>query len=429
MSEDMAFCGRFAVKYGATTHMQRYLKEIYTLIFECFVEIFTAWQSSSWTRTTTSLNPSTLSRLVTRYRDDMKEQIEYLRREADLVRDDKVEDLGTSMQLGFEKIDAFGVQMSKHFLVSDRQHLLSYQTGSLMHQTLESNLVQEQFGTEYQDTTLAVHSSIGRVRELSTSPTSNTESVHRRTYSRHDLLYALSSSGVSISSTAPSMPILSATDLTVDPEVFEALRNWVGNKSSSNLWIEGPYDVDRPSHNTLTATSLIGAAQKSGTAYAAFFCEPCLGTSSSNRADKAHAAVFAMVQTLASQVINWLPETFDSDRDFSAERFENFAELENMDPAMHLLKDLLDAFPNQLICIIDGVQHFNHGTRTDEALRSLVGALSDSANSPSSKSRGPTRKVCFTTDGPLPALGRYMGAMDKVAYEIETEDGERLVAL
>lgn len=231
--------------------------------------------------------------------------------------------------------------------------------------------------------------------------------------------------GLSLPMRTPDMLLTSAPDLGIEPDVFDALKKWTTNMTSSFLWIEGPADIEIPSLNTMTSVSLVGVAQRSSASYLAWFGQSSRARNHTDRAKRCAEGLVSIVYTLISQLTNQLPEVFKCDVDLSNVRFTCLNGTEDsIPPATLLLEDLLNIFPNPLLCVIDGLQYLTYGAKKDTiaCICNLVEVLCTQNNFQIG-----ARKVCFTTDGYIEALSNATNTVNlsRVTYETESMDDDR----
>jgi len=200
--------------------------------------------------------------------------------------------------------------MLMHFLdttVSDPQQRKLLVTGNFMQQTLGENLVKRELdlvdpSSNVKATSPAAPQMAGNVQVSVAGPGDAT-----KTHSTRHLKYIIGALGLSLSTTKPLMPMVSARDLNIQPDIFDALRKWTAIKTSRFLWIEGPADIDRPSQNTMTSASLVGVAQRSNASYVAYFGQPIRAKDTDDRDKGSADGLTSIIHTLISQLVNQLP--------------------------------------------------------------------------------------------------------------------------
>lgn len=402
--------------------MQSYIRDLYVLLFDCFADIFTKWHSSRWTRIRYSFDANALKKIVSRYREEMSKITNWLQREAGLDNNLETRHMAQLMTEVSDGLRNFGQHMSTFVLVPtfnlQQQALLV--TGNSMQRTLQENLIRRDFHpiSLYREAEV-VPRELLRFEHIGDEPAPTPQDM-KHTYTRQHLQHAIAGARLLLPSTRPPMPVISATDLSIHPSVFQALQEWNSSKKSAYMWIEGPADVDMPSKNTMTSVSMVGIAQRSNTPYLAYFGQPCRVTGPKERAKRGNEMLIALIHTLISQLVNHFPESFEWDGDLSTTRFECLTGTEeSTTPAILLLQDLLQAFPGPLLCLVDGLQYFPREEKMTARFQKLVEIICDAG-----QSSNQVRKVCFTTDGYVPALAGYK-KLSRVTYECESEDEDR----
>lgn len=413
--------------------MRSYIRQLYALVFECFADIFTEWQCSSWTRIKGSFNRNALNKIVDDHRSEMIKITDWLQREAELESSQEISDISRSttglpdeLARLRNEMSSFKQGMLHLFLIGNTtpQQQKLFTTGNHMQQTLEEDFAQ--IAAEWIPVNSEARTKPAgmlEIEEIEYDSTSSSQSVNQM-YARQCLQHAIGNLGLSLSRTSPAMPLISAADLSISPDVFDALRKWTISAASSFLWIEGPADVETPSQNTVTSVSLVGVAQRSNASYLAYFGQPPEARNVTGRAKRCSEDLVEMIYTLISQLVNQLPEEFESDADLSDVRFTCLNGTENsITPATLLLQDLLNALPSPLLCIIDGLQYLTYGKKdTIASIRNLVEVLCAPNHF-----QDRARKVCFTTDGYLGVLGDATKKvmLSRVTYESEWVDEDR----
>lgn len=68
LSKDIEFWNRLMEEHGDVKMLRQYIQELYVVVFEIFMDIFTSWSKSSWKRFLTSFDESSFTKLFTERR-------------------------------------------------------------------------------------------------------------------------------------------------------------------------------------------------------------------------------------------------------------------------------------------------------------------------------------------------------------------------
>jgi hypothetical protein len=177
--------------------------------------------------------------------------------------------------------------------------------------------------------------------------------------------------------------------LMVPTETMASLTEWTKLSDSRILSIAGPNfsgdELEDPM--SMLAAKFIEFARGSEIPLVSYFCKLQRGTPRGGNTREVQGVVelvYAMIRQMVEMV---LPE-FDSNKDFSKNRFSRLdGSGDTLGEAMAVLSDLIEVLPGKVFCIIDGIQWLDDRSTT-VSLTSLVAAL-----------RTEKLKVLFTTSG------------------------------
>lgn len=178
-------------------------------------------------------------------------------------------------------------------------------------------------------------------------------------------------------------------------KVFNALEEWLKSSESRTLWLYGPAFASMPSELSSAAAHVVFILKNSKIPSIAHRCQQ-----ETSKTD----SLIIMVYSLMVQLVHLVPNTFTTEKDFSADRFARLnGSVASLPDAMFLMEDLLTITPKQLICVIDGFQLADdEKPGTDPVLNFFVDILHQ-------KAVGKVLKVLYTTDG-VPS--RLRGRLD-----------------
>lgn len=193
--------------------------------------------------------------------------------------------------------------------------------------------------------------------------------------------------------------VAEAEDLTLDSGVFGILRSWK-TRDCLPLWIEGPFDAEEPSTNTLIAASLAYTTRQSGIPVAFHFCG---NAPFKSQREYCVSQLLELTYSLIAQLATQLSHSAQPKWQLREDQFKSLHHSpESLTGAITLLGELLQHRPQPLVVIIDGLETAEElGNRVQEGhLTKLLEALC----SPSEADEGGKYKMCFTTAGNVNAL-------------------------
>ncbi|KAG5759302.1 hypothetical protein H9Q72_012565 [Fusarium xylarioides] len=224
-----------------------------------------------------------------------------------------------------------------------------------------------------------------------------------------------------------------ASLLQIDRQVHHRLQTWLRDLSPTNFWIQGPYDVSRPSQNSMTAVSLTALARTHNIPFVAYFCtfaaHDVLGMP--KKAD-----LGAFLASVVTQLVQLIPERGYSRADLSPARFAALAQgALKVGETLQLVRDVRELGPRLVHVFIDNLQVLEDRSNqtytrdflsTIAALCRLKGGnrLPESAGMPDTGELGFGTKICFTTEGYVDGLAQAaeLQLLYKVDFDQETTE-------
>ena len=287
---------------------------------------------------------------------------------------------------------------------------------------------------------MELHGGDDNVRKSDILPTD----VH---YRRDDILSVLEPLKTSFSQDVQALVdvTLQAKQVMIDFPVQRRLLSWNKDLHSQSLWVQGPYDVSKPSQNTLTAACLVALSRQSEIPCIFYFAALNASTESANAPLPHEEALMNMLKSLIFQTALLIPMTFNSTLDLTASRFKILQRKDlDVDETLKLYRDIWSLAPPHLHSIIDGVQNIEdqddskHTQNLSKVLNTLTkmhhsgatasGKSLEAAPEDTEEFQSPSqvRKLCFTTDGYVDALARLLEQDSLSMIEYLHEDGQSL---
>ncbi|KAI1644423.1 uncharacterized protein F4817DRAFT_346889 [Daldinia loculata] len=203
---------------------------------------------------------------------------------------------------------------------------------------------------------------------------------------------------------------------SISSEVIGRLGEWMKDKTSRLLWLEGPLieadDLDNPI--TMLANRIAELAESSHIPVISYFCEIRRREHlrSGNATREAQSCV-ALVCALIRQMSELLLPQFEASPDFSLNRLQIIdGSILCWSQMLSLLQDLLSLMLDTMLCIIDSFQWLDDRTTTIY-LEELVQAI-----------RKTELKCLFTTTGRSTCLIEQLQIAETVVIEsIDTRQG------
>lgn len=181
-------------------------------------------------------------------------------------------------------------------------------------------------------------------------------------------------------------------------------RAWTTSEENEVLWIRGQVDQERPTH---VAATIFEYSRRSNLPAIAYFVQRSPNFS-------AEATLVEMVYSILYQLTTLLPADFETNIDFSPERFEVLdGSLASLKGAIKLIKDLLQVGSICHVFVLDGLQRFKV-LNTDEkrCFKMLLKILSSSTSTIDGHVH--LTKVLFTTAGPSRILGDSVNVRNRL---------------
>ena len=397
--------------------MQRYSIDLYVVVFDFLVDIFTNWSGgSSWDRFRHSFNRRYFEKLVESRKTKMEELSRKLSREAELANQratfenqrkiselatyDETEAIISRVINGLEM--RLGARIEKTLRESGRDHRIDMSRITLMSLTAATEPKQINNGP-------AAHipSIDEAVPNIAEAATDNDD--------RQRLTTFIQSIQDFVQSNYVEDLLADAGDVTTDAEVYHTLHSWASSQKSLPLWIEGPFDVETPSQNTLTAASLVYTAQQSGASVISHFC----GTGLIGSRDTYYSR---QLTTLMYSIIAQIAGLRGPDK-FSALKLskEELSKLnrspESLPEALALFRQLFERRPQTLFIVIDSLNSVED--LDDKKQSSSLREFLDIICAPRRDDDHRVTKICFTSDGHVSALGKFTARrqIQNVSYE------------
>jgi hypothetical protein len=391
---------------------------LYVVIFKCFAGIFEEWSGSRLKRFVHSFDADFLNRIIKNHRDQMNQLSSELDREAGLKTQDvilnevaKKEDLekmNTKHQQIWNKLvemdnkmEAFRAlgQSAKHMLIDEAFF-------QLLQDRLQRQVTwQPEAGWSVRQAPLARQLSAGVTTTIFSQQDLQKGVRHLGRFVQQDILQSLKEN---------------LFGLQINLEVYVKLREWNSKMSRTALWIEGPSEAEMPSQNTLTSASLVSVTQGTSSTSIFYFCQ-VPASPGAIVGDCTQGLVHA-VYSLISQLVQYLPPEFDSDRDFSETCFANLDGSKlSLPNALLLMRDLLGVSTSPTYCIIDGIQFLeNLGDSQHTALLQQFVGLLCGVDLPGDL----ILKTCFTTDGHALVLSNMSQAnrVEQITYDLDAAE-------
>ncbi|KAK7972493.1 hypothetical protein PG988_006627 [Apiospora saccharicola] len=189
------------------------------------------------------------------------------------------------------------------------------------------------------------------------------------------------------------------TSPMIPQEISTRIQSWIQNKGLQLLWIEGPVVADSGSGLSLTALRIYEITMQAEIPCVSFFCKRKYSFKLANSTTSG-TTLLALLYTVVDQLINLLPQTFESTYKLDLDSLDTEGKETNASAssALEVIEQLLSLAPPTVTFIIDGLELINktteipHLTRLIELLR---GAGGDDDK---------TFKILLTTNGNSRAL-------------------------
>ncbi|KAL6912572.1 hypothetical protein FSST1_010332 [Fusarium sambucinum] len=431
LSHDIDFWNRQMREHGNIPSLRHYIQELYVVVFEFFTEIFNKWSKSSWKRFLTSFDDGSFNKLFTA----RKSRIMVIERRMD--RDVNL-NFRHRTKMYLERLAEGQERLQK----SVPGQLLSL--GEVLQQLIEQGqpFIEERLQptsvTRLLDVTAEKTPSVSTDDEgRSPSPgleVGKYQQAHYR-YSRAEIQTEMKT--VTRHWMNQVEDLVQATKqaslLQIDKDVHHQVTTWLRGLSSSNLWIQGPHDVSRPSQNTMTAASLAALARFHNIPCVIYFCT---FTNHNALETSKKSDLYALIASIVTQLVQLIPDQGYSEVHLSPARF---AALEqgalSMGETMQLIRDVRKLGPRLIHAFIDNLQVLED--RSDEDYTrdflNIIATLCrlshgshnlgiDASLDTDEEALG--TKICFTTEGYVDGLAQAVDLqlVDRVEFDLETSD-------
>ncbi|KAF5552750.1 hypothetical protein FNAPI_6971 [Fusarium napiforme] len=432
LSHDIDFWNRQMIEHGNIPSLRQYIQEPYVIAFEFFTEVFNNWSKSGWKRFLTSFDDGAFNRLFTAKKERMSVIERRMERHVSLdFRHRTTESLEMLIQSQKELLYRLPNQLNEQrlFLGETLQQLLEQQ------QFFALERPQPAFATNMIETTAEGHSDTvdgDNIKppspELEALPSPQAHYRYNRAEIQEELAHFTTQWKNQVERLIEAAK--QASLLQIDRQVHRRLQTWLQDLGSTNSWIQGPYDVSRPSQNSMTAVSLTALARTQNIPFVAYFCtftnHDALGTPK-------RAELKAFLASVVTQLVQLIPERGYSQADLSPARFATLAPgTLDVSETLQLILDVRELGPRLVHVFIDNLQVLED--RSNRAYNrdflSTIAALCR-LNGGRRLAAGPDRselefgtKICFTTEGYVDGLAQAveLQLIHKIVYDLETTD-------
>ncbi|KAL9115720.1 MAG: hypothetical protein Q9227_000088 [Pyrenula ochraceoflavens] len=416
LCDNIFYWRRHLLKFQNEPLIQRYSIDLYVVIFDFLVDVFTNWSGgSTWDRLRHSFNRRYFERLVESRRKRIAEISQKLEREARLVTYQATLDSDRRMA----ELPTYDDTVA---IISRLLNGMELRLGGKIDKELRESYRDQQ--NEMRHIALMQLPDTARLQAKPSTPSAekSTENSDHVSVSHHDEKKQLAEFVESIKGHVQARYIedlvAEASEVVADPPILQSLQSWASSSASSPLWIEGPVDTEVPSQNTLTAASLVYTARQSGAFVVTHFCG---GVTGSSRKSFYTQQLIALVYSLVAQLMEYYKQDQRTGLKISQKRISQLDESRNSLPeAISLLEDLFDLRPQPLFVVIDSlhlVEDPNDKFVTAQA-RDLLAIFCNTL------AEGDKRltKTLLTTDGHVNVLGRLHAQSELDYTNYETAD-------
>ncbi|KAL8697713.1 MAG: hypothetical protein Q9201_006974 [Fulgogasparrea decipioides] len=463
LSQDIAYWNSWIRGSQDSKAVCRYIRELYVVVFEFLTEIFTNWSRSSWKRFLTSFDERAFDKLFTERKGRIRAIEQRMFRFTNLEFQKGVTDRMSRLEAGLQMM--FDSQTCSEL---DQRNLL-LELGANMQQLFDQQTRQQCYALEAAPApTLSTENLVHTRVSESQSPVidgldydNHFEKLHRHEkapdilrntdHHRSTFLKALEALSAKFGEELESIlaVIARVSHIKTDSQVRNRLENWNQDPHPKSLWIQGPYDVPKPSQNTLTAVCLVALSRKSDIPCVFYFCT----LEASHQRMSRRETLMAIAKSLILQMVLLLPHEFTTDVDIPFEHLDrlvkdtiNFAEAMNLlfelrkvaSPYLHVVLDGLEVLEDRsdmeqmrdLKNLLDRLSAMDKGTSADgvrsgQAVTRLAGSTT-AETLPIREPRTLPRitKVAVTTDGYVDTLARLVNehCLDKVEFLNEADE-------
>ncbi|SCV47898.1 uncharacterized protein FFB14_10082 [Fusarium fujikuroi] len=435
LCHDIDFWNRQMMEHGNIPSLRQYIQELYVIVFEFFTEAFNKWSKSGWKRFLTSFDDGAFSRLFTSKKERMLVIERRMERHVNLdFRHRTTESLEMVIQSQKELLFRLPNQLNEQrlFLGESLQQLLEQQKIFILDRPQPTLITKMIEGIVEGRSDVAVDDQIRPHTPELEAPLGS--QAHYR-YNRAEIQAELAIFTTQWRDQVEHLTEASkqASLLQLDRQVHHRLQTWLRDLSTTNFWIQGPYDVSRPSQNSMTAASLTALAWTHNIPFVAYFCT---FTDHDAFGMPTRASLEAFMASIIMQLVQLIPERGYSRADLCPARFADFAKgALDVGETLQLIRDVRELGPRLVHIFIDNLQVLED--RSDQAytrdflstiasLCRLNGGsqLSEIATAPDTSELMFRTKICFTTEGYVDGLAQAveLQLLNKVEFDLETTE-------
>ncbi|KAL9621375.1 MAG: hypothetical protein Q9160_004135 [Pyrenula sp. 1 TL-2023] len=405
LCDDIFFWRRQLLLFQDEPLMQRLSIKLYIVVFQFLVDIFTNWSQSSWDRFRHSFDRKFFDKLVASRRVKMAEIAERLNGEANLAtqRHAKstatLKDQETMFSQLWEKMETRFKDLEQKVALGGQVHLMVTDSGKdALAEMRRVTLTKDQ---PRPGDLLAIAGVSGTPSSLG-SEKSTTEKKMTRALGPEDITKLVKPITKYVQEGYVEDLLADASNVSISSEIYKSLRSWT-TQDGLPLWIEGPYDTETPSANTLIVAALVYTVRQSKVPVVFHFCDSPSTAIPKSREEfytkQLLELVYSLIAQLAPQARKTNPE---ANWQVHEEQFKALnGSSESLSSAITLLEQLIRHRPHPLFVIIDGlnvVEDLRDRKHTNYLVR-LLDILCEACREQQS-----LYKVCFTSAGNVDAL-------------------------
>ena len=400
LSEDIAYWKELLEFNERSARAEHYVARLYVLIFKFLATIMVKWASrSSITRLMRSFDSDFFGEEIEEKKAKIRDLGDRFRRYSEQVAQSNTKNLleGLDRYAGshakFQNDQAKSQERFNAQILMQVRHL--HQVGWQMKEMLED--YHKHRDTEVQQQPLY------RGQELKALGAVPDDCRELSQYTRVQVQQnAIKSLGKYATQQDISSLIEQAQFLGFSSDIFFRIREWNASMTSQLLWICGPFMAAQPSKYTLLSAYIVMTAQKAAVPVIYHFCSH-------------DTSPVELLYSLVGQLLQIIQENFESEKDFSASRFDLLDRPnESIDSNISLIENLLSVCPHMLLLVIDGLQWLDEPRRSADIKRLLdiLRSTKDEAK------ESHLIKLLCTTDGASDALNSLdeTQAMTRVVF-------------
>lgn len=401
LSDDIRYWRQTLDVYEDNALMGEYVAKLYVVVFNFLAGIMTKWAKSSVARFLRSFDSNFFIDQVEEKKTKIRDLEHRLERQGSLAMKSSVKEAPTKEDIA-KIVSASQAKFHVEFLLQ-AEHL-KRELGYTLKNALQEDFLNTLWA-QRDELLLNPDSPSARPREAApmSAASDHVEHIYLKKkvqLSAHRLLQQDTTQQHVVTMFAQSQ------HLDLHHEIFDKVRQWSAAEKSQALWINGPFQATTPSRYTLLSTYVLATAQRASISAISYFCEP-------------DADLVKMLYSLILQLVELIPNDFQSALDFSTARFEVLdGTISTLGEAVDLLKDLLLVGPYLVFVLIDGLQMLDNPSNSGP-LTDFVEGLHSSAMLETSPRM---LKILFTTDGFVEALTLFKAGERLDALDFTGED-------